>query len=74
MPLKDYRASINRIIHFYDPAKVLKAFDLIKIGVLWVWKNLRGYGSKVHAKFWPWETPWDPSYDHFWVLCWPSFS
>ena len=32
------------------------------------------YGTKVHAKFWPWGTPWDPSYDHFWVLCWTSFS
>ena len=39
--------------------KVLKTFNLIKIGVLWVWKNLWGYGSKVHAKFWPWGIPWD---------------
>ena len=39
--------------------KVLKTFNLIKIGVLWVWKNLWGYGRKVHAKFWPWGMPWD---------------
>ena len=26
---------INRIMHFYDPPKVLKTFNLIKIGVLW---------------------------------------
>ena len=48
---------------------MLKTLNLIKIGVLWAWKNLWGYGRKVHAKFWPWGTPWDPSYDHFWVLC-----
>ena len=30
-------------------------------------KNLWGYGRKVHAKFLPWGTPWDPSYDNFCV-------
>ena len=44
---------------------MLKTVNLIKIGVLWVWKNLWGYCRKVHAKFWPWGTRWDPSYDHF---------
>ena len=48
----------------YDPPKNLqKLFDLIEIGILWAWKNLWGYGRKVHAKFWPWGTLWDPSYD-----------
>ena len=56
------------------PQKVFKTFNLIKIGVLWEWKNLWGYGSNVHAKFCPWGMPWDPSYDNFCVLCWPSFS
>ena len=54
---------------FMTPNKVFKTFNLIKIGILWVWKNLWGYGRKVHAKFWPWGTPWDPSYDHFYLLC-----
>ena len=40
--------------------KVLKTFNLIKIGVLWVWKNLWGYGRNVYAKFWPWGTPLGP--------------
>ena len=39
------------------PSKVLKTRNSIKIGVLWVWKNLWGYGRKVHAKFWPWGGP-----------------
>ena len=51
------------------PQKPQKLFNLIKIGSLWAWKNLRGYGRKLHAKFWPWGTPWDLIYDHFWVLC-----
>ena len=38
--------------------KVLKTLNLIKIGVVWVWKNLWGYGRKVHAKFWPWGNHW----------------
>ena len=50
------------------PQKCLQMFKLTKIGVLWVWKNLWGYGRKVHAKVWSWGTPWDPSYDHFCVL------
>ena len=40
-----------------------KLLNLIKIGSLWAWKNLWGYGRKVHAKFWPWGIPWDLSYD-----------
>ena len=52
-------------LHFYDPTKMLKNVNLIKIGSLWVWKNLWGYGRKVHAKFWPWGMPWDPIYDYF---------
>ena len=65
---------INRIMHFYDPQQMLKTVKLIKIGVFWVWKNLWGYGRKVHAKLWPWGNPWDPIYDHFGVLCQISFS
>ena len=42
MPLKDYRAPINRIINFYEPPKVLKTFNLIKIGILWAWKTFAG--------------------------------
>ena len=41
-----------------------KLFDLVKIGFLWAWKNLWGYGRKVHAKFWPWGMPWDLIYGH----------
>jgi hypothetical protein len=48
----------------YDPPKnIKKLVNLIKIGSLLAWKNLWGYGRKVHAKFCPWGTPWDPSYD-----------
>ena len=53
-----------------DPSK---PFILIKIGALWAWQNLWGYGRKVHAKFWLWGMPWDSSYDHFGVLCRASF-
>ena len=49
--------------------KLSKTVDLIKIGSLWPWKNLWGYGRKVHAEFWPLGTPWDPSYDDFCFLC-----
>ena len=55
------------------PPKVFKTLHLIKIGILWAWKNLWAYGRKVHAKFWPWGMPWDPIYDHFCVSCWPSY-
>ena len=41
-----------------DPSK---PFILIKIGALWAWQNLRGYGRKVHAKFGPWGMLWDPT-------------
>ena len=44
--------------------KCLKPFNLIKIGSLWARKNVRGYGRKVHAKFWQWGMPWDKIYDH----------
>ena len=48
----------------YDPLKNLQPLlTLIKNESLWAWKNIWGYGRKVHAKFWPWGTPWDPSYD-----------
>jgi len=48
----------------YAPPKNLQPLlNLIKFGSLWAWKNLWGYGRKVHAQFWPWGTPWDPSYD-----------
>ena len=47
------------------PPKPQKLINLIKIGSLWAWKNLWGYGRKVHAKFWPWGMLWDPIYDHF---------
>ena len=39
------------------PPKVLKTFNSRKIGVLWAWKNVWGYGRKVHAKFWPCGPP-----------------
>ena len=55
------------------PKKVLKTINLINIDLLWAWKNVWGYGRKVHAKFWPWGMPWDLFYGHFWVLCRPSF-
>ena len=55
--------------NFITPKKHQKLVNLIKIGFLWAAKNLWGYGRKVHAKFWPWWMPWDPSYDHFCVLC-----
>ena len=42
---------------FMTPPRMPKTFNLIEIGVLWAWKNLWGYGRKVHAKFWPWGTP-----------------
>ena len=38
------------------PKKPSKTFNLIKVGVLWVWKNLWVCGRKVHGKFWPWGT------------------
>ena len=48
----------------YDhPKHFQKLLNLIKIESLWAWKNLWGYGRKVHANFWQWWTPWDPSYD-----------
>ena len=40
---------------------------LILVGPLWAWQNHWGYGREVHAKFWPWVMPWDPSYDNFWT-------
>ena len=53
-------------MHFYDPPpKCLKMFILIILGALWPWQKLRGYGRKVHAKFWPSGMPWDPIYDNF---------
>ena len=51
------------------PNKCLKMLNLINFDPLWAWQNLWGYGRKVHAKFWPWGKPWDPSYDHFCVPC-----
>ena len=56
------------------PKNSLKMLNLINFERLWAWQNLWGYGRKVHAKFWPWGTPWDLSYDYFWVLCRASFS
>ena len=49
----------------WPPPDPSKPFILISIGSTWVWKNVWGYGRKVHAKIWPWGMPWDPSYDHF---------
>ena len=51
------------------PLVTSKPIILIKIGPLWAWQNLRGYGRKVHAKFLPCGIPWDPSYDHFCIPC-----
>ena len=31
---------------------MFKTLNLIKIGILWAWKIVWGYGRKVHAKFW----------------------
>ena len=47
------------------PQKPQKLLNLIKIVSLWAWKNLWGYGRKVHAKFWTWGMPWDPIYTIF---------
>ena len=41
-----------------------KTWILVKIGPLWAWQNLRGYGTMVHAKFWRWGMLWDAIYDH----------
>ena len=46
------------------PPNPSKPFILINIGLLWAWKNLWGYGRKVHATFRPWGIHWDPIYDH----------
>ena len=35
--------------------------------------KLLGYGRKVHTKFRPWGTPWDPSYDIFYIFVGPNF-
>ena len=60
---------INGIVHFYDPQqKYLKLIILNNFDPLWAWQNLWGYGRKVHAKFWPWGTPWDPIYDHLGLM------
>ena len=56
------------------PNKCLKMPKLTKIDPLWAYKKFRGYGRKVHAKFWQWGTPWDVIYDHIWDLCQPSNS
>ena len=56
------------------PEKCLKTHKLIKNDPLWACRNIKGYGRKVHAKFWPWGTSWDPIYDNFWVLCQHSHS
>ena len=50
--------------NFMTTPKPQQLLNEIKIGSLWAWKNLWGYGRKVHAKFWPWGMPWDPIYDH----------
>ena len=42
---------------FVTPSKVLKAINLIKIGVLWAWKNLWGYGKIILIKFGAWGRP-----------------
>ena len=46
-----------------SPKNFQELLSLIKIGSLWAWKNVWGHGRDAHAKFWPWGTPWDPSYD-----------
>ena len=51
--------------HYMTPLDPSKLAILIKIGFLWAWQNLWGYGRKVHAKFWLWGMAWGPSYDHF---------
>ena len=53
---------------------MLKSPNLIKDDPLWGCRSVRGYGRNVHAKIWPWGTPWDPIYHHFWDLCQSSNS
>ena len=69
-PIREiHGAPINGIMHWlcilWPPKKCLKMFNLIKIGALWAWQNLWGYGSMILTKFWPLGSPWDPSYEHF---------
>ena len=52
-------------LQYISPPDPSKPVILIKIGIIWTWSNLWGYGRKVHAKFWPWGMPWDRSYDYF---------
>ena len=64
------RGPINKSIPpIWPPLDPSNPFIFIKIAALWAWQTLWGYGRKVHAKFWPWGMPWDPSYDHFCVPC-----
>ena len=59
-PLRANReALLMEICTFMTPQKCLKMIKLIEIEVLWALKNLWGCDGKVHAKFWPWGTPWD---------------
>ena len=55
--------------HYMTSLDPTKPFIFIKFGALWARQNLWGYGRTVHAKFWPWWMPSDPSYDHFCVPC-----
>ena len=55
-------------MHFYDLRKsASNPVKLVKIGPLWAWQNLWGYGKMILTKFWPWGMPWDLIYDHFCV-------
>ena len=53
--------------HLWPPKKCLKLVNLINFDPLWAWQNLWGYGRIILTKFWPLGTPWDLSYDNFWV-------
>ena len=52
---------------------MLKTIYFHDCWVLWAWQNLWGYGRKVHAKFWLWGMPWEPSYDNFVPYVGPHF-
>ena len=57
-----------RLCTFMTPQKILKTLNLIKIGFLWVWKNLWGYGRKVHAKILAMRDALGPDLSPFWDL------
>ena len=54
--------------------EVLKPINLINFAPLWACQNIWGHGKIILVKIGPWGMHWDTNYDHFCVLCWPSFA